>query len=231
MDNLPGWVIPAIIIAVIVILLLIILGVVAGKRRRAAQQEADRKRAAELREQAEREKVDVQERELKARESSLQADKARLEAERQQQAARDQEREAQEAREGLDGRLREADELDPEGARDRHDGAGAGAAAGAGTVAPGRDRDHDGVADRDENRGQHEAGEHRDHEVHTFGAAHSDEPAVHGDRGHVAPAPGEDASPGRHAARVDELGDGTVRDDIPAEGRRAEDPRDGRREI
>lgn len=164
MDNLPGWVIPAIVIAVIVLLLLIVLGAVSSSKRRKVQEENDRRRAAEIREEAQNDRLGVEERELQARESALEADKARLEAERKQQLAQEHRSSAQEARHDIDSRLREADELDPDtdpsrrddGRRDATRRDAAGTAGAAGTV---RDRDHDGVDDRHEHDG------HRDHGV------------------------------------------------------------------
>ena len=119
MDNLPGWVIPAVIAALLLLLLLIVLGAVIGGRKRRENQERDRRRAAELREKAEHEHLGAQERELQARESSLEADRAKLEAEGEQKLAQEQERDARQAREGVDDRLREADELDPDSSRSR----------------------------------------------------------------------------------------------------------------
>ncbi|MCG7309411.1 hypothetical protein [Brachybacterium sp. ACRRE] len=114
MGNLPGWVIPVIILIIVVLAILIIVGVVSSRRRRARQEEIDRQRAAELRSQAQKDQVEVKEREIKARETELEADKAKVEAERRDQTAQQQRQDADRARADVDGRLRQADELDPD---------------------------------------------------------------------------------------------------------------------
>src|SRR5699024_1968412 len=122
----------AIAVAVlIVVVLLVVLGVVLGRRRRARQHEEDRHRAAQLREEAQREHQSVQERDLRATETELEADRARLdaqykttEAEQEQVAAERRQAEANEQRaavdqerDAVDERLAEADRIDPEAGR------------------------------------------------------------------------------------------------------------------
>ncbi|WP_152352301.1 hypothetical protein [Brachybacterium subflavum] len=114
MGNLPGWVIPVIILVIVVLAILIIVGVVSSRRRRARQEEIDRQRAAELRTEAQKDQVEVKEREIQARETELEADKAKVEAERRDQTAQEQRQDADRARADVDDRLRQADELDPD---------------------------------------------------------------------------------------------------------------------
>lgn len=114
MNELPGWVIPVAIVVLLVLLVLIAVAVITSGRRK-AKQEADRQRAAELREQSERERVEVQDEELRARETQLEADRAHIEADRRQHEAEKQQSYAAQSRAELDEHLREADELDPHG--------------------------------------------------------------------------------------------------------------------
>lgn len=129
-----------VLLALVVLVVLIVVGVNASKRARARQEEADRQRAAQLREEAQKQDQVVQERDLQARETELHADRARLDAERkakeaeQEQVAAERRRaQAETQREAVDqdrgqvqARLDEADRLDPDSADDRLDQAAPG---------------------------------------------------------------------------------------------------------
>lgn len=127
MYNLPSWVIPVLIVVAVLIVIAIIVGIAlaarASKKKKERQQEADRARAAELRQQAERDRLQVEEQELSAREAQLQADRTRHQARQEEQAAAQRTEEARASRSQVDERLAEADRLDPAGARDRRESA------------------------------------------------------------------------------------------------------------
>lgn len=154
MNNLPSWVIPVLIVVAVLVVIAIIVGIAAAarasKKKKERQQEADRARAAELRQQAERDRLKVEEQELSAREAQLQADRTRHQARQEEQAAAQRTEEARASRSQVDERLAEADRLDPAGAHDRqadHRGAAAGAArTDAETSAQSR-RDHGSAPD------------------------------------------------------------------------------------
>ena len=137
--ELSTPVIIAIALLVLVLLIvLIVVGVRASQKRRAQQQEADRQRAAQLREEAAQNEQVVQERDLKARENEIEADRARLdaerkakEAEREQIAAERRHAEASKQRSAVDqergavqDQLAEADRLDPDAAHGSRTGQG-----------------------------------------------------------------------------------------------------------
>ena len=63
------------LLVLVLLIILIVVGVRASQKRKAQQQEADRQRAAQLREDAAQNEQVVQDRDLKARETELEADR------------------------------------------------------------------------------------------------------------------------------------------------------------
>ncbi|RCS93543.1 hypothetical protein CIK69_01580 [Brachybacterium alimentarium] len=151
MNDLPislPVLIGIIVVVLVLLVILIVVGAQSSKRRKAQQQEEDRRRADELRQEAQAKDRAVQERDLTAKESELEADRARLDADKKAKAAEQEqvaaERRRQEAdqqrasveqeRGSVDDQLAEADRLDPdtpEDARGDHRDASRTRAAGA----------------------------------------------------------------------------------------------------
>lgn len=117
-----------VLLVLILLIILVLVGVMASRKRKAQQQEADRRRAAQMREEASQKEQVVQERDLKARETELEAERARLDAQRRAKeveqekiAAERRHAEAAKQREQVDQerstvqeQLAEADRLDPD---------------------------------------------------------------------------------------------------------------------
>ena len=111
-----SWILIAAVVVVVVVA--VALAVTAGKRKR---QEADRSRAAELRDQAATQTVGIEQREAHVRETEARAETARAEAEQKLAQAERLEAEAQDRRSTVGeyrarhaDSLREADEIDPD---------------------------------------------------------------------------------------------------------------------
>lgn len=121
MNELSPLTIGLIAAAVVLLVVVIILITKNSGSRKAEQLAADRERAAELRRDIDRERVEVQEQELQAHETELAAERARLDAkkarvdaDRLEHAAADQRAGLGDAQTHLDDRVREADEIDPD---------------------------------------------------------------------------------------------------------------------
>jgi flagellar biosynthesis/type III secretory pathway M-ring protein FliF/YscJ len=99
-------------IVVVIVVALVIVGLVvfSGRKRKL---KADRRRAAEMRQQAETDELGAREGEAKAARAEADAQQAEVDTERLRREARDRQEEAQTVREGSQERVREADELDP----------------------------------------------------------------------------------------------------------------------
>lgn len=92
-----------------------IAGAIALRHRQASRRdEANRVRAAELREEAARQQEEREESQLQAREADLEAERARLEAERARDRAAEAQRNALHDDAIVEDRVREADRLDPD---------------------------------------------------------------------------------------------------------------------
>ena len=81
MNDLPIWVIALIAVAIIAIIAIIIVVARNSSGRKEEQLMEDRARATEIRQEADRDRVGLQERELRAHETELEAERARLAAE------------------------------------------------------------------------------------------------------------------------------------------------------
>lgn len=121
MNELTPLTIGLIIGAVVLLAVVVVLIVRSTNQRKEQQIAADRERAAELRQGIDRDRVVLQEEELRTHETELAAEQARLDAEKARIDAERLEHEAADRRVGigesqaeLDARLAEADEIDPD---------------------------------------------------------------------------------------------------------------------
>jgi FtsZ-interacting cell division protein ZipA len=100
-----------IIIGVVVVLAIIAAAVYFNRKRKV---DADRNRAAEMREKAKTDELGAREREAKAARAEADAKQAEVDAERLRRDARDKQQEAEGVRATSQEQLRKADELDPD---------------------------------------------------------------------------------------------------------------------
>ncbi len=136
-----------IVVAAVVVLALLAVIAMAMKKKR---DEHNRGRANELREQAAAQSTGVQQREAEARQTEAEArrtqaeaDQKAAEAERLAAQASDKQSTAATYRQERDDNLRQADDLDPDAGKDKHDG------------------DSDSSNDTTHQAGEHRADEHR----------------------------------------------------------------------
>jgi uncharacterized protein HemX len=114
-------------IIIIIVVALVIVGLVVffGRKRKL---KTDRRRAVEMRQEAETNELSAREGEAKAARAEADARQAEVDAERLRREARDAQEDARTVREGSQERVREADELDPDvdatGRRDAQTGEG-----------------------------------------------------------------------------------------------------------
>lgn len=101
----------AIIAGIVVVLAIVAVAIILGRKRKA---EADRNKAAQIREQAQADEFAAKEREAKAARAEADAQQAEVDAERLRREALDRQHEAESARSGSQEQLRKADELDPD---------------------------------------------------------------------------------------------------------------------
>jgi FtsZ-interacting cell division protein ZipA len=114
--NTTGWII-LIVVVVLVVIAIVIVASTVGRRRKL---EADRNRAAELREDAARDELAAREREAKSARAAADAKQAEVEAERLRREAAEREQAAAEARTEQEKKLSHADSVDPDVETDRH---------------------------------------------------------------------------------------------------------------
>ncbi|MDQ1576477.1 MAG: hypothetical protein QOH55_1627 [Microbacteriaceae bacterium] len=107
--NATGIVI--LVIAVLVVIAIIVVVWVMGRRRR---MEADRRKAAEIRQNAQDEALSAREREAKAAQAAADAQQAEVDAERLRREAAARNDEAQAARTRAGEKINEADRIDPD---------------------------------------------------------------------------------------------------------------------
>lgn len=100
------------IIVGVVVVLAIVAGAMYFSRKR--KTDADRNRAAEMREKAEADQLAAREHEAKAARAEADAKAAEVEAERLRMQARGTQQEAETVRAGAEEQLRRADEVDPD---------------------------------------------------------------------------------------------------------------------
>ncbi|MEY9953627.1 hypothetical protein [Leifsonia sp. EB34] len=114
--NTIGWIVLIVVIVVVVVGIIVVVSTV-GRRRRL---EADRVKAAELREAASRDELAARDREAKSARAAADAKQAEVEAERLRREADERERAAAAAREEQQDKLSRADDVDPDVRTDRH---------------------------------------------------------------------------------------------------------------
>lgn len=114
--NATGWIV-LIVVVVVVVVAIVIVALTAGRRRKV---EADRRKAAELREDAARADLAAREREAKSARAAADAKQAEVEAERLRREAEERDRAAAAARDEQQQKLSRADEVDPDVRTDRH---------------------------------------------------------------------------------------------------------------
>jgi FtsZ-interacting cell division protein ZipA len=100
-----------IIVGIVVVLAIIAVAIVFSRKRKV---DADRNRAAEIREKAKADEITAREREAKAARAEAEAQEAEVNAERLRQEARGRQQEAGTVRSGAQEQLRKADEMDPD---------------------------------------------------------------------------------------------------------------------
>lgn len=100
-----------IIVGIVVVLAIVAVAIYFGRRRKT---EADRNRAAEMRERAEADQLAAREHEAKAARAEADAKAAEVEAERLRMQARGTQQEAETVRAGAEEQLRRADDVDPD---------------------------------------------------------------------------------------------------------------------
>lgn len=103
-----------IIVGIVVVLAIVAVAVNISRKRKT---EADRHRAAEMREKAEADQLAAKEHEAKAARAEADAKAAEVEAERLRQQARGTQQEAASVRANAEEQLRKADDVDPDVAR------------------------------------------------------------------------------------------------------------------
>jgi flagellar biosynthesis/type III secretory pathway M-ring protein FliF/YscJ len=114
-------------IIIVIVVALVIAGLVVffGRKRKLT---ADRRRAVEMRQEAETDELGAREGEAKAARAEADAQQANVDAERLRREARDGQEEARTVREASQARVREANDLDPDvdagGRRDAQAGEG-----------------------------------------------------------------------------------------------------------
>lgn len=101
----------AIIIGIIVVLAVVAVAIILSRKRKV---QANRTRAAEIRERAQADEFSAKEREAKAARAEADAQQAEVEAERLRREALERQREAESVRAESQEQLRKADELDPD---------------------------------------------------------------------------------------------------------------------
>ena len=109
------------IIGVVVVIAIAVVATMLSRKRKV---EANRHKAAEIREQAKTDEIGAREREAKAARAEADAQQAEVEAERLREEARARQQEAEKVRAGTQEQLRKADELDPDGAATERDAQG-----------------------------------------------------------------------------------------------------------
>lgn len=109
------------IVGIVVVLGIVAVGIFLARRRKV---DADRSRAAEMRDQAKAEEFNAREREAEAARAEADAQQAELEAERLRETARGRQEEAGTARSGAEEQFRKADEVDPDLATSDQDASG-----------------------------------------------------------------------------------------------------------
>lgn len=114
--NAIGWIVLIVVIVVIVVGIVIVVSMM-GRR---GKVEADRQRAAELREAASRDELAAREREAKSARAAADAKQAEVDAERLRREADERERAAAAARDEQQDKLSRADDVDPDVETDRH---------------------------------------------------------------------------------------------------------------
>jgi FtsZ-interacting cell division protein ZipA len=101
----------AIIVGIVVVLAIVAVVIILSRKRKV---QANRNKAAEIREQAQADELTAKEREAKAARAEADAKQAEVDAERLRREALDRQQEAEKARAGTQEQLRKADELDPD---------------------------------------------------------------------------------------------------------------------
>lgn len=100
-----------IIVGIVVVLAIVAVAIYFGRKRKT---DADRNRAAEMRERAEADQLAAREHEAKAARAEADAKAAEVEAERLRMQARGTQQEAETVRAGAEEQLRRADDVDPD---------------------------------------------------------------------------------------------------------------------
>jgi FtsZ-interacting cell division protein ZipA len=100
-----------IIVGIVVVLAIVAVAIFLSRKRKV---EANRTKAAEIREQAKADEFTAKEREAKAARAEADAKQAEVDAERLRKEALGRQKEAEGARAGSQEQLRKADELDPD---------------------------------------------------------------------------------------------------------------------
>jgi hypothetical protein len=112
------WIIVAIIVVIAVVAIIAALGRKKAAARAEAQREADRRRAGELRETAQAADLQARERDAAAMKAQADAEQAQVEAEKLRLQAERHNADAESGHQQAQEHLRQAADLDPDGARD-----------------------------------------------------------------------------------------------------------------